>query len=155
MKSPALRRWSISLTKGEAAMKKELNIEAKAENLDEVIAFVDAHLEELNCPPKIQMQIELAVEEIFINISSYAYNPEIGPATIKATVEENPLAVSLTFIDNGMPYDPLAKEDPDTTLGAEERRIGGLGIFLVKQTMDNVSYEYKNGSNILTIKKNI
>ena len=136
-------------------MSKEMNIEAKAENLDKVIAFVDEHLVELNCPIKVQMQIELAVEEIFINISSYAYNPEIGPATIKASVEENPLAVSLTFIDNGVPYDPLAKEDPDTTLGAEERGIGGLGIFLVKQTMDDVRYVYKNGSNILTIKKTI
>ena len=102
---------------------------------------------------KVQIQINIAVEEIFVNIAHYAYNPEVGPATIRVEILEDPLAVSLTFIDQGTPYDPLAKEDPDVTLAADERTIGGLGIFMVKKSMDDVKYEYKEGSNILTIVK--
>jgi len=101
------------------------------------------------------MQIDIAIDELFGNIAQYAYNPEVGPATVRVEVQEDPIAVIITFIDNGMPYDPLAKEDPDVTLSAEERGIGGLGIYMVKKTMDDVTYEYKNGQNILKIKKNI
>ena len=99
------------------------------------------------------MQIALAVEEIFVNIANYAYNPGKGNATVRVEVEKDPLTVTITFIDGGVPYDPLKKDDPDVTLSAEERSIGGLGVFLVKKTMDDVSYEYKDGKNILSIKK--
>lgn len=133
----------------------ELEIEAVEENLPEVQQFTSEHLEKANCPLKTQMQIGIAVEEIFINIAKYAYAPEKGRATVRVEVEENPLAVIITFLDNGSPYDPLAKEDPDVTLSAEEREIGGLGVFMVKKTMDDISYEYKNGKNILKMKKNI
>ena len=119
------------------------------------MAFVDEHLEEAGCPMKAQMQIDLAVEEIFINIANYAYRPNKGNATIRVEVSENPLQVALTFVDRGVPYDPLARQDPDITLPAEQREIGGLGIFLVKQTMDDVTYEYKDGQNILTLKKSL
>ena len=134
---------------------KELVIEARTENLNNVLAFVDEELEKHDCGMKAQMQIDVAVEEIFVNIAHYAYSPEIGVATIRVEIEEDPLAVTLTFIDNGVPYDPLAKEDPDVTLSAEERQIGGLGIFMVKKSMDDVTYDYKDGKNILTIKKGI
>ena len=134
---------------------KELNIEATLENVGTVTAFVDEQLEALDCPFKAQMQIDVAIDELFSNIARYAYHPETGPATVCVEVEENPLAVAITFIDHGVPYDPLAKEDPDTSLSAEERQIGGLGIFLVKKTMDDISYEYRDGKNILRIKKNI
>lgn len=133
----------------------ELTLEAKIENLDKVLAFVDEHLEERECPMKIQMQIDVAVEELFVNIAHYAYNPDTGPATIRVEVQEEPLAVIITFIDNGIPYDPLEKKDPDITLSAEERQVGGLGIYMVKKSMDSITYEYKNGQNILCIKKNI
>ena len=133
----------------------ELSVEALVDNLNRVLAFVDGELEKLDCPMKTQMQIDVAVEELFVNIASYAYNPETGPATVRVEVETEPLAVVITFIDHGVPYDPLAKEDPDVTLSAEERGIGGLGIFMVKKSMDDISYEYKNGQNILTIKKHI
>lgn len=133
----------------------ELTLEAKTENLDEVLSFVDCHLEEWECPIKTQMQIDIAVEELFVNIAHYAYQPESGPVTIQMTIQEEPIAVVITFIDHGMPYDPLAKEDPDVTLSAEERQIGGLGIYMVKKSMDDISYEYKDGQNILHIKKNI
>ena len=133
----------------------ELDIEADTENLDAVLAFVDERLEAANCPMKAKMQIDLAVEEIFVNIANYAYRPNKGRAVIRAEVRENPLEVTLTFLDSGAPYDPLAKEDPDITLDVKDRQIGGLGIFLVKQTMDDVKYEYKNGRNILTLTKNL
>lgn len=133
----------------------ELTLEAKTENLDKVLSFVDEHLEEQECPMKTQMQIDIAVEELFVNIAHYAYNPEVGPVTIRVEVQKEPLAVTITFIDHGVPYDPLAKEDPDITLSAEERQIGGLGIFMVKKSMDDIAYEYKDGQNILYIKKKI
>ena len=102
---------------------------------------------------KAQMQIDVALEEIFINIANYAYQPGKGPATVRVDVTDNPLTVTITFVDHGIPYDPLAKDDPDVTLPADEREIGGLGIFMVKQSMDDVIYEYRDGHNILTIKK--
>ena len=134
---------------------KELDILAVKENLPEVLAFIDSQLEELNCGMKIITQIDVAVEEIFVNISSYAYNPETGPATIRAEITEEPLSVIISFIDNGKPYDPLAKPDPNVKIPLKERKKGGLGIFMVKKTMDDVSYEYKDGQNILTITKTI
>lgn len=136
-------------------MMKELMVEAAIENVPKVMEFVDEQLEQFDCPMKTQMQVDVAVEELFSNIAHYAYNPGIGSATMRVEVVEDPLAVVITFIDNGIPYDPLAKADPDITLSAEEREIGGLGIYMVKKTMDDVSYEYKDGQNILRIKKNI
>ena len=104
---------------------------------------------------KAQMQISVAVEEIFVNIASYAYAPDKGSATVCVEVSGDPVTVTITFVDRGVPYDPLAKEDPDVTLSADERGIGGLGIFMTKKIMDDVAYEYRDGKNILTLKKNI
>jgi len=134
---------------------KELTIAATVENIESVTDFVNEQLEALDCPMKAQMQIDIAIDEIFSNIAHYAYNPEIGQATVRVEVLEDPLSVMITFIDNGVPYDPLAKADPDTTLSAEERDIGGLGIYMVKKSMDEIAYEYRNGQNILKIKKNL
>ncbi len=134
---------------------KELTVEAKTTNIEAVTDFVNEQLEALDCPMKAQMQIDIAIDELFGNIAHYAYNPEIGKATVRVEVIEDPLAVTITFIDNGVPYDPLAKADPDTTLSAEEREIGGLGIYMVKKSMDDITYEYKDGQNILAIKKNL
>ena len=134
---------------------KELTIAATVENIEVVTDFVNQQLELLECPMKAQMQIDVAIDELFSNIAHYSYNPEIGQATVRVEVVENPLAVIITFIDNGIPYAPLAKEDPDLTLSAEERQIGGLGIYVVKKSMDEITYEYKDGQNILSIKKRI
>ncbi len=134
---------------------KELKVEATVENIEVVTDFVNEQLEELDCSMKIQMQIDIAIDELFSNIAYYAYAPEVGPATVRVEVLNDPLSVVITFIDNGIPYDPLKKEDPDVTLSVEDRDIGGLGIFMVKKSMDDVSYEYKGGQNILRIKKNI
>ena len=117
--------------------------------------FVDENLEAVGCSMKSQMQIDIAVEEIFVNICKYAYHPDKGRAVVRVAVSDEPVQVRITFIDHGKPYDPLLKDDPDVTLSAADRDIGGLGIFMVKQTMDAVEYEYKDGSNILTLVKNL
>lgn len=132
---------------------KELTVKATVDNITAVTDFVNGELEALDCPMKAQMQIDVAIDELFSNIAQYAYDSESGPATVQVEVEEAPLAVIITFIDHGRPFDPLANEDPDVTLNAEDRKVGGLGVFLVKKTMDDVSYEYKNGHNILRIRK--
>ena len=134
---------------------KELTIDAKVENIEQVIAFVDEQLEAFECPIRAQTQIDIAIDELFGNIAHYAYNPKTGSATVRVEVQKTPLSVVITFIDNGVPYDSLAKEDPDITLSAEERGIGGLGIYMVKKSMDDISYEYKDGQNILSIRKNM
>ena len=132
---------------------KELTIEATPENVDTVVAFVDEQLEEYGCGMKEQMAIDVAIDELFANIAHYAYKPDVGYATVRVDVLKDPLTVEVTFIDNGKPSDPLAKEDPDTTLSIEDREIGGMGIFIVKKCMDSVNYEYKDGKNILTVRK--
>ena len=133
----------------------ELTVEAKLDNLEQVLQFVDSRLEKEDCPIGMQMKVDVAVEEIFVNIASYAYTPASGPATIRMEVEENPKTAVITFVDHGVPYDALAKCDPDVTLSITEREIGGLGIFMVKKSMDDMAYEYQNGQNILTIRKRI
>ena len=132
---------------------KEMTIEAKTDNLDRVLAAVEEVLEEGGCAMKDQLQIDVAVEEIFVNIAHYAYTPDVGSATLQMSVEDEPRRFVMTFIDSGVPYDPLAKEDPDVSLPLEERQIGGLGIYMVKKSMDAVRYEYTDGRNILTIEK--
>ena len=132
---------------------KELQVQATLENYEQVSAFVEAELEQLDCPLPVQLQVGMAVEELYGNIANYAYNPEVGPATIQVEVTENPLCVIITVLDQGKPYDPLKHEDPDITLSLDEREVGGLGIFMVKKTMDDVKYEYVDGKNILTIRK--
>ena len=134
---------------------KELTITATAENIETVTAFVNEQLEALACPMKAQIQIDIAIDELFSNIAHYAYTPDVGSATVRVEVTQEPLAVIITFIDGGVPYDPLTAADPDITLSAQERQVGGLGIYMVKKSMDEVVYEYKEGRNILRIKKNI
>ena len=134
---------------------RELTVDAIIENIEKVTDFVNEELEKLDCSPKAQIQIDVAIDELFGNIAHYAYNPNVGTATIRMEVVQDPMAVVLTFIAHGIPYDPLAKEDPDIKLSAEERKIGGLGIYMVKKSMDEITYEYKAGQNILRIKKNL
>ncbi len=134
---------------------KELTIAATVENIGTVTAFVEAQLEALECPMKARMQISIAIDELFGNIAHYAYSPEVGEATVQVEVTEEPLSVVITFIDGGVPYDPLAAADPDTSLPAEERIPGGLGIFMVKKSMDEIIYRYEGGKNILSVRKKI
>ena len=132
---------------------KKRTLEASVENLQEVLSFVDEQLEAADCPMKTQMQIDIAVEEIFVNIANYAYAPGTGSAVIGVQVEDG--RAKITFCDSGIPYDPLSREDPDVTLPAEEREIGGLGIYMTKQIMDELRYEYRDGQNMLTMIKTL
>jgi anti-sigma regulatory factor (Ser/Thr protein kinase) len=134
---------------------KEITVKAVRENLAEVLGFIEAELEQADCPIKAQMQTGVAAEEIFVNIASYAYLDGAGSATVRMEITGEPKTAVITFIDSGIPYDPLAKPDPDVTLSAEERGIGGLGIFMTKKLMDEVTYAYKGGHNILTLKKQL
>ena len=134
---------------------KEITVKALIENVEVVTNFINEELDKLNCEQKAKAQIDIAIDELFSNIANYAYNPEIGEATVRFEVFDKPLSVTITFMDNGVPYDPLSKEDPNVSLSAEERDVGGLGVFMVKKSMDSVEYEYKDNKNILRIKKNI
>ncbi len=132
---------------------KRLETDAVRENLSEILAFIDSELENADCPLKVMYLIDIAAEEIFVNIASYAYGPEGGKAAIEIELEDEPKTAVITFRDSGIPYNPLEKEDPDITLSAEERQIGGLGIFMVKKSMDSVIYDHSDGQNVLTIRK--
>lgn len=132
---------------------REFSIDAKVDNLHQVLAVIDEELEAAQCPMGTQMSIDVAAEEIFVNIASYAYTEGVGSAKIKVTMEDDPKKIIISFADSGKPFDPLAKPDPDITLSAEERQIGGLGIYMVKKSMDEVTYKYEAGENILTISK--
>ncbi len=138
-----------------SAKVKEITLKAAVENVYTVTEFIDKELDALKCAQKARMQINIAVDELFSNIAKYAYNPKEGMATVRIEVADDPLAVVISFMDDGVPYDPLKNADPNITLSAEEREMGGLGIFMVKKSMDDVAYEYKDGKNILRIKKNI
>ncbi len=131
----------------------EMKIKALPENLNQVQNFVDGELELMACPMKIQMKIDLCVEEMYINVASYAYNNGIGDAQIIVEACKERPGVRITLIDCGDAYDPLQKGDPDVTASAEEREIGGLGIFLVKKNMDQLSYVRSAGKNILRMTK--
>ena len=134
---------------------KELKLTATVESLDEVLAFVDTELESVDCPMKVQMQLDVAVEELYVNIAHYAYAPGTGEATVSIDITQDPLNVTITFKDSGIPFDPTAKADPDVTLSAQERQIGGLGIYMAKKGTDEMKYEYKDGQNILSISKKL
>ncbi len=132
---------------------KEITVTAIIQNIQTVSDFVDEQLDALNCPMKARMQLNIAIDELFGNIAHYAYQPGTGPATIRVEVLEDPLSVILTFIDHGIAFNPLQSTDPDTSLSADDRDIGGLGIYMVKKSMDEITYEYKEGQNILRIRK--
>ena len=130
-------------------------VDAVESSLDAVQDFIEEKLAAYGCEGKVMIQIRLAVEEIFVNIFSYAYNDGTGKAEVLCEMNGDPLSVTIQFLDSGKPFDPLAKEEVDTTGVHFMEAEGGFGIHLVKQTMDAVSYEYKDGKNILTIKKKL
>ena len=126
---------------------------AEIKDITAVTEFVEAELEKIDCPMKTVMQISVAIDELFSNIVRYGYPDGPGPIAVQFVERRDPETVYIRFEDSGIPYNPLAKDDPDVTLSAEERDIGGLGIYVVKKTMDDVKYKYEDGKNILTIKK--
>ena len=128
---------------------------AKVEALSEVLGFVDRMLELYECPMKTQVAICVAIEEVFVNVAHYAYGDGEGDMTLGIDFDEESRTITFRMTDKGVPFDPLKKPDPDITLSAEDREIGGLGIFITKKTMDQVTYAYENGENILTMIKKI
>ena len=132
---------------------KKLKLEAIISNIAPVTDWVNEELDLHDCPVKLQLQIDIAIDEIITNFASYAYGSGSGDFTVEADVQEEPRLIRLRFSDSGIPFDPLQKADPDTSLSAEDRQIGGLGIYLVKKTMDEVRYEYSDNQNILTVVK--
>ncbi len=136
-------------------MKKEITVQATISNVDTVTDFINEQLEAHDCSIKAQTQIDIAIDEIFANIANYAYGDGTGEATVSVEFGEEPDVVTISFADEGIPFNPLEMDAPDVTLSAEERKIGGLGIFIVRKTMNSVEYKYKDGKNILTIKKSI
>ena len=141
---------------------KEIRVEAKTENLDTVIAFLEEYLESLDASPKAGMQLAVALEEMYVNIARYAYEgtelPEekrLADIVLETVGESEDKRLKITLTDWGIPYDPLEKEDPDTTLSAEERQIGGLGIFMVKKSMDALFYERQGDRNVFVMEKKL
>ncbi|MBR4791559.1 MAG: ATP-binding protein [Treponema sp.] len=135
----------------------ELKIAADDKNLETVLDFIHKLLPP-DCETDLMYKIDVATEEIFVNIAHYAYKDklpagEFGQALITCTYEDELLTI--IFRDQGVPFNPLDRPDPDITLSAEDRSIGGLGIFLTKKYMDKVEYNYENGENVLTLKKMI
>ena len=132
---------------------KEITLAATLENIAAVTDFVNEQLEANACPMKAMMQIDVAIDELFGNIAHYAYAPGTGEATVRVEIQQEPREAVITFLDRGTPFDPLNADTPDITQSAESRPVGGLGIFLVRKTMDDVSYTYQNGQNMLSIRK--
>ena len=133
----------------------EITVKADDSMLEAVQDFIHQQIEDLCTDMKLLMQIDLAVEEIFVNIAHYAYAPQSGEATITCNLNKETREMQIIFSDSGKPFNPLDRDEPDVTLPAEERGIGGLGIFLTKKYMDEVSYEYSGGKNNLTLKKTL
>ncbi len=133
----------------------EITVPAKIENIPVITAFIDEQLEKAESSIKAQMQIDVALDELIANIAHYAYAPGEGDVTVGFSFDEESRMAEITLIDGGVPFDPLAKEDPDIEMSAEERSIGGLGIFVTKKIMDEISYAYENGQNVLRVRKRI
>ena len=130
-----------------------LRVPAKLEGMDVILAFVSYLLDINGCSTKTRTQLRIAIEELYVNVTLYAYPDGDGWAEIRGSVEDG--VATFTLIDGGKPFDPLAKEDPDTMLAGEDREIGGLGIFMVKNTMDEMTYEYRDGCNRLIMRKRL
>lgn len=130
-----------------------LEMDATLQNVKVLLAFITDELEKHDCPPKAEMQIELSAEELLVNIANYAYTSGVGKVKVTLNHLTDPTGIEITLKDQGIPYNPLEKPDPDITLSAEERKIGGLGIYLAKKNMDEISYEHREGSNLLTMRK--
>ena len=126
---------------------------ARLDNLHPVQAFIETALSAAGCPDPVVAQMALASEELFVNIASYAYGGAEGDVDVAAGVDQGVAFVS--FRDNGVPFNPLEQEDPDLTLGVEEREIGGLGILMAKHIMDTLEYARDGDANLLVARKRV
>ena len=133
---------------------REMTVNATPEQIEQVVDFVNEQLATLGCSDEVRADVDVAVDELLGNIVQYAYGPDTGIVTVRVHAEEDPLAVVITFLDSGAPFNPLAEERPNTTsLPAKERPLGGLGLLLVRELMDELAYSYQDGYNVLTVRK--
>jgi len=132
---------------------REMTLSATVDNIEVVTGFINAELARMGCPGKTVCQIDIAIDELFGNIARYGYGPKAGPVTVRFEAADAPRGAIITFIDRGIPYNPLSAKAPDVTLSVKERPIGGLGVFMVKKSMDGVDYAYEDGRNRLSIRK--
>ena len=132
---------------------KELTLEATIENIVQATEFVNAQLENVGCNAKVRRMIDVVIDELFSNIACYAYGAQPGMATVRVEVHQDVQAVTISFIDSGVPFNPLTHQEPLHGLTAKERKMGGFGISIVKKSMDDVRYEYVDGCNVTTITK--
>lgn len=130
-------------------------VPANDDGPDAVTGFVQEQLAQHDCPDKALFQIEVAIEEIMVNIASYAKLSDDDGVEVRCDILDDPLRIVLQFLDRGIPFDPLATGDPDISPEALEERVGGLGIFMVRKMMDDVSYAYEDGKNTLTVLKSL
>lgn len=130
-----------------------LRIPARLEGMDLILSFVSFLLDSHGCSPQARTQLRMAMEELYVNVTLYAYPSGDGWAEIRGSVENG--VATFKLIDGGRPFDPLAKDDPDIMLSGEEREIGGLGIYMVKTMVDEVEYEYRDNCNQLTLHKQL
>jgi anti-sigma regulatory factor (Ser/Thr protein kinase) len=134
---------------------KELRLKATEHNIETATEFINRALDDAGCSDNDRALMDIALDELFCNIARYAYGNKDGNVTVRYEFDEKKKAAIVTLVDSGIPFDPLQKEDPDVTLSAEDRKIGGLGIYMVKKIMDAVEYKYEDGHNIIRIIKNI
>ena len=133
---------------------REMTVNATPEQIEQVVDFVNEQLDTLGCSDEVRIDVDVAVDELLGNIVQYAYGPDAGIVTVRVHAEEDPTSVVISFLDSGAPFNPLAEERPNTTsLPAKERPLGGLGLFLVKELMDELTYCYRDGHNVLTVRK--
>lgn len=152
---PSSDHGPVPFLKPEGEDCKSITVTAETEKLGAVLGFVDEILESVECPIRTQMQIDVAVEELFVNIARYAYKMRKGKADISVWYDKDTGTICIEFRDKGVPFDPQLRQDPDISLSAEKRAIGGLGIFMVKKSMDGMHYRREGDRNILTIWKKI
>ena len=131
----------------------EITVEAALPNIETVTEFVNAQLEAWGCPGKARLQIDIAIDELFSNIARYAYGDGAGDATVRFSFDASTRTASVTFVDGGVPFDPVKREDPTLPSSIQETSIGGLGILMVKKTMDELSYRREAGDNVVTFRK--
>ena len=130
-------------------------VQATVENMTVVSRFLDELLSSTSCSARARMQLELAVEELFVNIATHAYGARIGQVTLCGGISDTPPSAWIRFSDAGTPYNPLERDDPDTDMALAERDVGKMGVFLAKNSVDDMHYEYRDGKNILTIGKKL
>jgi len=128
-----------------------MTFKADVGELDKLMTLLEEQLSQVDCPMRVVMQFQVAAEEAFVNVAHYAYAPGEGNVDILLDVQAH--RASLTLVDSGKPYNPLERAEPDVTLSAEDRPIGGLGIYMIRKSMDDVSYVYRDGKNMLTMMK--